>query len=131
MNVHIIIGFSYFTEIMCEKDTTRNVGLNTFTTLVYFIFDGASLCIQFKNYFKMYFDNFGSFLFIFRSQFSLQSYPSFWPDNTRSKKYGQVFTVEHMSHNHFKNIRCWTFRINKKVCVIRIPFLQNFIQIKD
>ena len=45
----------------------------------------------------------------------LQSYPSFWPENTRSKKYGQVFTVEHMSHNHFKNIRCWTFRINKKV----------------
>jgi len=43
------------------------------------------------------------------------SYPSFWPDNTRSKKYGQVFTVEHMSHNHFKNIRCWTFRINKKI----------------
>lgn len=45
----------------------------------------------------------------------LQSYPSFWPENTRSKKYGQVFTVEHMSHNHFKNIRCWTFRINKKI----------------
>jgi protein tyrosine phosphatase len=43
------------------------------------------------------------------------SYPSFWPENTRSKKYGQVFTVEHMSHNHFKNIRCWTFRINKKI----------------
>merc|ERR1719464_281627 len=42
-------------------------------------------------------------------------YPSFWPDSTRSKKYGQVFTVEHVSHKHFPNIRSWVFRINKKI----------------
>eukprot|EP00096_Caligus_rogercresseyi_P001665 TRINITY_DN127_c0_g2_i1.p1 TRINITY_DN127_c0_g2~~TRINITY_DN127_c0_g2_i1.p1 ORF type:complete len:775 (-),score=125.70 TRINITY_DN127_c0_g2_i1:221-2545(-) len=43
------------------------------------------------------------------------SYPSFWPENQKSKKYGQVFTVEHVSHNHFPNIRTWTFKINKKI----------------
>merc|ERR1719273_2395949 len=42
-------------------------------------------------------------------------YPSFWPDSTRSKKYGQVFTVEHVSHKHYPNIRTWVFRINKKI----------------
>ena len=36
---------------------------------------------------------------------SLQSYPSFWPENQKSKKYGQVFTVEYVSHNHYPNIR--------------------------
>ena len=51
-----------------------------------------------------------SILFLF-----LQVYPSFWPDSTRSKKYGQVFTVEHVSHKHYPNIRTWVFRINKKV----------------
>ena len=45
----------------------------------------------------------------------LQVYPSFWPDSTRSKKYGQVFTVEHVSHKHYPNIRTWVFKINKKV----------------
>ena len=34
-----------------------------------------------------------------------QSYPSFWPENQKSKKYGQVFTVEYVSHNHYPNIR--------------------------
>ncbi|XP_059098685.1 receptor-type tyrosine-protein phosphatase kappa-like isoform X1 [Tigriopus californicus] len=42
-------------------------------------------------------------------------FPSFWPENTRSKKYGQVFTVEHVSHLHTQNIRSWVFRINKKI----------------
>merc|ERR1712083_1212141 len=42
-------------------------------------------------------------------------YPSFWPDSTRSKKYGQVFTVEHVSHKHYPNIRTWVFRISKKI----------------
>ena len=46
---------------------------------------------------------------------TFQAYPSFWPENTRSKKYGQVFTVEHVSHSHSPNIRSWIFRINKKV----------------
>ena len=36
---------------------------------------------------------------------SFQSYPSFWPENQKSKKYGQVFTVEYVSHNHYPNIR--------------------------
>ena len=39
----------------------------------------------------------------------------FWPENTRSKKYGQVFTVEHVAHQHYPNIRSWVFKINKKV----------------
>uniref|UniRef100_A0A0K2SYQ5 Receptor-type tyrosine-protein phosphatase kappa n=3 Tax=Lepeophtheirus salmonis TaxID=72036 RepID=A0A0K2SYQ5_LEPSM len=43
------------------------------------------------------------------------NFPSFWPESQRSKKYGQVFTVEHVSHNHFPNIRTWTFKINKKI----------------
>merc|ERR1719211_559600 len=43
------------------------------------------------------------------------SYPSFWPDSTRSKKYGQVFTVEHLRHQHYPNIRSWVFQINKKI----------------
>jgi len=43
------------------------------------------------------------------------SYPSFWPENQKSKKYGQVFTVEYVSHNHYPNIRSWIFKINKKI----------------
>jgi len=43
------------------------------------------------------------------------SYPSFWPENQRSKKYGQVFTVEHLRHQHYPNIRSWVFQINKKI----------------
>ena len=44
-----------------------------------------------------------------------QTFPSFWPEQQRSKKYGQVFTVEHQSHAHTPNIRSWVFKINKKV----------------
>jgi len=43
------------------------------------------------------------------------TYPSFWPENQRSKKYGQVFTVEHLRHQHYPNIRSWVFQINKKI----------------
>ena len=45
----------------------------------------------------------------------LQSFPHFWPESTRSKKYGAVFTVEHISHQHYQNIKSWIFKINKKV----------------
>ena len=45
----------------------------------------------------------------------LQAYPPFWPDTSRSKKYGPVFTIDHMSHQHYNNIKSWIFRINKKV----------------
>ncbi|CAG7716103.1 unnamed protein product, partial [Allacma fusca] len=37
-------------------------------------------------------------------------YPPFWPDSSRSKKYGPVFTIDHMSHNHYNNIKSWIFR---------------------
>jgi len=47
--------------------------------------------------------------------YNFQSYPSFWPENQKSKKYGQVFTVEYVSHNHYPNIRSWVFKINKKI----------------
>ncbi|CAO1387004.1 unnamed protein product [Diamesa hyperborea] len=44
-----------------------------------------------------------------------QTYPSFWPEGRHSKKYGPVFTIDHISHNHYANIKTWVFRINKKV----------------
>ncbi|XP_037077424.1 receptor-type tyrosine-protein phosphatase U-like [Pollicipes pollicipes] len=43
------------------------------------------------------------------------SFPHFWPESTRSKKYGTVFTVEHISHQHYQNIKSWVFKINKKI----------------
>lgn len=42
------------------------------------------------------------------------AYPSFWPEKG-SQKYGPVFTIDHISHNHYSNIKSWIFRINKKV----------------
>lgn len=47
--------------------------------------------------------------------FSQQQYPPFWPEGRHSKKYGPVFTIDHISHNHYANIKTWLFRINKKV----------------
>ncbi|KAK5648341.1 hypothetical protein RI129_003233 [Pyrocoelia pectoralis] len=46
---------------------------------------------------------------------SSQTYPSFWPEGRASKKYGPVFTIDHISHNHYTNIKTWVFRINKKI----------------
>jgi len=43
------------------------------------------------------------------------AYPGFWPDGRRSVKYGPVFTVDHVSHSHYPNIKSWIFRINKKI----------------
>ncbi|XP_022184512.1 receptor-type tyrosine-protein phosphatase kappa isoform X2 [Nilaparvata lugens] len=43
-----------------------------------------------------------------------QQYPSFWPEGRHSKKYGPVFTIDHISHNHYTNIKTWVFRMNKK-----------------
>ncbi|CAL4064438.1 unnamed protein product [Meganyctiphanes norvegica] len=42
------------------------------------------------------------------------SYPPFWPEKTKSVKYGPVFTIDHISHQHYQNIRSWSFRINRK-----------------
>ncbi|GJQ76225.1 hypothetical protein Trydic_g1966 [Trypoxylus dichotomus] len=44
-----------------------------------------------------------------------QTFPSFWPEGRTPKKYGPVFTIDHISHNHYSNIKTWVFRINKKV----------------
>ncbi|XP_050352250.1 receptor-type tyrosine-protein phosphatase kappa [Nymphalis io] len=44
-----------------------------------------------------------------------QQYPPFWPEGRHSKKYGPVFTIDHVSHNHYTNIKTWIFRINKKI----------------
>ncbi|XP_044265223.1 receptor-type tyrosine-protein phosphatase kappa [Tribolium madens] len=44
-----------------------------------------------------------------------QQFPSFWPEGRTPKKYGPVFTIDHISHNHYTNIRTWVFRINKKI----------------
>ncbi|XP_022836440.1 receptor-type tyrosine-protein phosphatase mu-like, partial [Spodoptera litura] len=43
-----------------------------------------------------------------------QQFPPFWPEGRHSKKYGPVFTIDHVSHNHYTNIKTWIFRINKK-----------------
>lgn len=47
-----------------------------------------------------------------------QQYPPFWPEGRHSKKYGPVFTIDHISHNHYSNIKTWLFRINKKVRIL-------------
>lgn len=39
------------------------------------------------------------------------NFPSFWPEGRHSKKYGPVFTIDHISHNHYTNIKTWV-RIN-------------------
>ncbi|GBP89864.1 Receptor-type tyrosine-protein phosphatase kappa [Eumeta japonica] len=44
-----------------------------------------------------------------------QQFPPFWPEGRHSKKYGPVFTIDHISHNHYTNIKTWIFRINKKI----------------
>ncbi|XP_059059071.1 receptor-type tyrosine-protein phosphatase kappa isoform X2 [Achroia grisella] len=44
-----------------------------------------------------------------------QQFPPFWPEGRHSKKYGPVFTIDHVSHNHYTNIKTWIFRINKKI----------------
>ncbi|KAK9700787.1 Protein-tyrosine phosphatase [Popillia japonica] len=44
-----------------------------------------------------------------------QTFPSFWPEGRTPKKYGPVFTIDHISHNHYSNIKTWVFRINKKI----------------
>lgn len=35
------------------------------------------------------------------------NFPSFWPEGRHSKKYGPVFTIDHISHNHYSNIKTW------------------------
>lgn len=44
-----------------------------------------------------------------------QLFPPFWPEGRTPKKYGPVFTIDHISHNHYTNIKTWVFRINKKI----------------
>ncbi|XP_017775215.1 PREDICTED: receptor-type tyrosine-protein phosphatase kappa isoform X2 [Nicrophorus vespilloides] len=44
-----------------------------------------------------------------------QSFPPFWPEGRTPKKYGPVFTIDHISHTHYSNIKTWVFRINKKI----------------
>ncbi|KAG5874202.1 hypothetical protein JTB14_036911 [Gonioctena quinquepunctata] len=44
-----------------------------------------------------------------------QQFPPFWPEGRTSKKYGPVFTIDHISHSHYSNIKTWVFRINKKI----------------
>ncbi|CAB3364623.1 Hypothetical predicted protein [Cloeon dipterum] len=45
------------------------------------------------------------------------TFPTFWPEGRpgHSKKYGPVFTIDHISHQHYSNIKSWIFRINKKI----------------
>ncbi|XP_066954570.1 receptor-type tyrosine-protein phosphatase kappa isoform X2 [Macrobrachium rosenbergii] len=43
------------------------------------------------------------------------NYPPFWPEKQKSMKYGPVFTIDHLSHQHYQNIRSWMFKISKKI----------------
>ncbi|XP_069987585.1 receptor-type tyrosine-protein phosphatase kappa isoform X3 [Penaeus vannamei] len=43
------------------------------------------------------------------------NYPPFWPEKQKSMKYGPVFTIDHISHQHYQNIRSWVFKISKKI----------------
>ncbi|XP_050714666.1 receptor-type tyrosine-protein phosphatase kappa-like isoform X5 [Eriocheir sinensis] len=43
------------------------------------------------------------------------TYPPFWPEKQKSTKYGPVFTIDHVSHQHYQNIRSWIFKITKKI----------------
>ena len=61
--------------------------------------------------------NLEEFFYILFSYAPRQTYPQFWPDGRRSVKYGPVFTIDLISHNHYPNIKSWIFRINKKVSI--------------
>lgn len=37
------------------------------------------------------------------------NFPTFWPEGRHSKKYGPVFTIDHISHNHYTNIKTWVY----------------------
>ncbi|XP_069193407.1 receptor-type tyrosine-protein phosphatase kappa isoform X3 [Procambarus clarkii] len=43
------------------------------------------------------------------------NYPMFWPEKQKTMKYGPVFTIDHVSHQHYQNIRSWVFKITKKI----------------
>ncbi|XP_071545661.1 receptor-type tyrosine-protein phosphatase kappa isoform X3 [Panulirus ornatus] len=49
------------------------------------------------------------------SPMEASNYPPFWPEKQKSMKYGPVFTIDHVSHQHYQNIRSWVFRISKKI----------------
>ncbi|KAH0808582.1 hypothetical protein GEV33_014212 [Tenebrio molitor] len=51
----------------------------------------------------------------FNERYTGQQFPPFWPEGRTPKKYGPVFTIDHISHNHYTNIKTWVFRINKKI----------------
>ncbi|KAF4528678.1 hypothetical protein B566_EDAN016571 [Ephemera danica] len=44
-----------------------------------------------------------------------QGFPPFWPEGRKSVKYGPVFTIEPISHQHYTNIKSWLFQIQKKL----------------
>lgn len=60
---------------------------------------------------------------VIRFAFKQQQYPPFWPEGRHSKKYGPVFTIDHISHNHYANIKTWLFRINKKVSRFKVVYM--------
>jgi len=54
------------------------------------------------------------------------NFPSFWPEGRHSKKYGPVFTIDHISHNHYTNIKTWV-RINSLILVKIFNSRQKFL----
>ena len=99
-NCALCVPLEYFISLQCAE--LHGTGMQLKSILVshrgkrganvHFI----SLCITNNGKYEKY---------LFKLWTFFQSYPSFWPENQKSKKYGQVFTVEYVSHNHYPNIR--------------------------
>lgn len=49
------------------------------------------------------------------------NFPSFWPEGRHSKKYGPVFTIDHISHNHYTNIKTWVRRVPIILARLNLP----------
>ena len=35
------------------------------------------------------------------------NFPPFWPQTRKPQMFGPVFTIEHMGHSHYTNIKTW------------------------
>lgn len=68
-----------------------------------------------SDFWSLLYDHDCSSVVILSSPNESSAYPLFWPDSARSRKYGPVFTIEHISHQHYQNVKSWVFRINKKI----------------
>lgn len=54
------------------------------------------------------------------------NFPSFWPEGRHSKKYGPVFTIDHISHNHYTNIKTWVRTNLRSFARFETPKVSSF-----